>query len=123
MSRSALCTRFGILVAVAALALGTASVPSLAAAPVRASHPAGPFGSAIVLGNGVSLDQASVDVGADKAGNSYIAWLAPRRGTSKWRLWLCALPISTSKCAGGIQSTDALGDSNGVRVLVTPRGR
>ena len=123
MSRSALCSRFGILVAAAALALGTASAPSLAAAPARASHPAGPFGSAIVLGNGVDLDQGSVDVGADKAGNSYIAWLAPRRGTSKWRLWLCALPISTSKCAGGVQSTDALGDSNGVRVLVMPRGK
>jgi hypothetical protein len=122
VSRSGLCTRIGILTAAVALTLGTASAPAVASG-TAASRPAGPFGSAIVLANGVTLRDGNVDVGADKAGNSYIAWIAPRRNTTKWRLYMCALLITTSKCADGVQSVDALGDSTGMRVLVTPRGK
>jgi hypothetical protein len=99
-----------------------ASAPAVASG-TGALRPAGPFGSAIVLANRVDLRTGSVDVGADKAGNSYIAWLATKPGTTKWRLSLCVLLITTSKCAGGVQSVDALGDSTGMRVLVSARGK
>lgn len=94
-------------------AAGTGPVP--AAAPGLTARP-------ITLDNGAEF--SGYDIASDKAGRAYIGWISDKSGQLR-KVHLCALPPGARRCAGGIQTIDAIGDStaNGLRVLVTPGGK
>ena len=80
-------------------------------------HPPGIVGSRIVLANEKQL--VSYDVAANSAGRAYIGWIATESGQRV--VHLCTLAVTATSCAGGGQSTPALGDTSasGLQVLVT----
>lgn len=112
--------------AVAIVPLATAAAAGAAlmthrGGPVPAAKP-GRTGSTITLDNNAEL--IGYDAGTDKAGRTYVGWISAQNGQLR-RVHLCTLPPGARRCAGGIQTIDAIDDSTaaGLRVLVTPGGR
>ena len=105
--------------AAAVLALSAAG-QALAAPTARTVHPAaapGRTGGNLTLDNNAEF--SGYDAAIDPSGNTYIGWISDK-GTGR-KVHLCTIPINATKCMGGVQTIDSLGDSSaeGLKVLVS----
>jgi hypothetical protein len=114
----------------AALLSVTASQPALAAhstGPQTLAQAAAPAAGAGLAGKPIVLanneEFSGYDAASSESGTAYIGWIGDVGGGRK--VFLCALPRGSSRCAGGVQSVDSLGDSSaqGLRVLLSPGGQ
>jgi hypothetical protein len=94
----------------AAVAAPTARTARPAAAPGRTGDP-------VTLDNNVEL--SGYDAAVDPSGNTYIGWISDKGKGRK--VHLCTIPIDATKCMGGVQTIDSLGDSSaeGLKILVS----
>jgi hypothetical protein len=132
LTQAAACA--AVLAATAATALPASAAPArpergagtAAAAPTagaaRPGATAGQAGPAITLANNVDLAEG-YDTATSSAGTTYIAWIGNIKQAGR-KIYLCVLPRGKTSCAGGVKSTDSLGDSSaqGLRVLLAPGG-
>ena len=74
-------------------------------------------------GGNLTLDNnaefSGYDAAIDPSGNTYIGWISDKGKGRK--VHLCTIPINATKCMGGVQTIDSLGDSSaeGLKVLVS----
>jgi hypothetical protein len=109
----------------AGVVLGLVVTGVVPAAQAAAGGPApGPVGTRTTLQDATQFH--GYDVATDAAGYGYVGWIsddsAASAATRKVRL--CVLPPRSTTCAGGVQSTDALGASSAadLKVLAGPSG-
>ena len=109
----------------AGVVVGLVATGVAPAADAAAGAPApGPVGARTTVQDTTQLH--GYDVAIDGAGYGYVGWIsddsAATAATRKVRV--CVLPPRSSTCAGGVQSTDALGVSSAadLKVLAGPSG-
>jgi hypothetical protein len=108
--------------AAAATATAAAITPlSAAAGGLAPAAKPGRTASPITLDNNVEF--SGYDAATDHSGRTYIGWISDKANNGR-KVHLCTLPAGASRCNGGIQTIDSLGDSSaqGLRVLVSPAG-
>jgi hypothetical protein len=107
--------------AAAAVILPLAAAGQALAAPAaRTVHPGdgpGRTGGNLTLDNNAEF--SGYDAAIDPSGNTYIGWISDKGKGRK--VHLCTIPINATKCMGGVQTIDSLGDSSaeGLKVLVS----
>jgi hypothetical protein len=138
--------RSTFLTAAVALVAGGAAIasslaPAAGAPRIRTASPAraaasrgvvkpGRIGAPITLAKNISFDGdiQSYEMATDKAGVTYIAWIATdnlKHASGLHHIHLCVIPKATRKCAGGIKNLDPIADANaaGLQLLVSPAGQ
>jgi hypothetical protein len=108
-------------------ALATAKPAMKAAVAAKSGPKPGLAGSVITLATHASFDgdNRAWDLGADRSGTAYMAWLAARKNSTTLRdLFFCTLPLRATRCKGGIQDiiTPDASSVAGLRLLVSPSG-
>lgn len=107
-----------ILATAGMLTAAVTGVTPAGAAGSRALRP-GLAGGAITLGHHLALNASSADIATSKNGTAYVAWIASAADSSTLRaVYLCVLPPHATACKGGVQTTDALGDSSAADLKV-----
>lgn len=113
-----------VIVASVALLVGAAGTGAAVSRAPSAPppRPAGKAGTAITLIDQVQLD--GYDVAVDRAGTTYIGWIASTGSAANRTVYLCVIPRGGTGCSGGILTTASLGISSadGLKVLVLPNG-
>jgi hypothetical protein len=97
------------------------------AAAAKSGPKPGLAGKMITLAVHASFDgdNRAWDLGADKSGTAYMAWLAAKKNSPTLRdLFFCTLPLGATRCKGGVQdiTTPDSASVAGLRLLVSPSG-
>jgi hypothetical protein len=114
-------------VVTAAAAAATAATAAMAAPAVHAAGGRGPAAKPGRTASPITLDRnvefSGYDAATDSSGRTYIGWISDKNNKGR-KVHLCTLPPGATKCAGGVQTIDSLGDSSaeGLRVLVSGTG-
>ncbi|MEI5675610.1 MULTISPECIES: hypothetical protein [unclassified Nocardioides] len=100
----------------------TTSVLSAGAAPGRSPGPRpGPAGPSLVLDRDAAYFR--FDAATDARGTTYVGWLSSRSGDEPGaEVHLCVLPVGNTRCAGGVQTIDALERLSAEQLFVVASG-
>jgi hypothetical protein len=101
-------------------ALGASAFGAASPASAASRSKAGRSGPAITLGHHVSMTSDTADIAIDKNNTAYVSWISEVAGENDGErtIKLCVLPSGARACKGGIQTTDALGDSSAADLQV-----